>query len=57
MRRKRLAASCLFLVLTALVMGVRLTWGFAPWLAAVFVVLAAAFAWRAYKTPVRWGWV
>lgn len=57
MRRKRLAATCLFLVLTGLIMGVRLTWGYAPWLAAVFMVAAALFAWRVYRTPVRLGWV
>ena len=55
-RRKRLAGICLFLVLTALIMGVRVTWGYAPWLAAVFVVGAALFAWRVYRTPVRLGW-
>ena len=56
-RRKRLAATCLFLVLTALIMGVRVTWGFAPWLVVVFLVIAALFAWRAYRQPVTWGWV
>ncbi len=55
-RRKRLAGICLFLVLTALIMGVRLTWGFAPWLAAIFLVAAALFAWRVYRNPVRLGW-
>lgn len=55
-RRKRLAGICLFLVLTALIMGVRVTWGYAPWLVAVFVVGAALFAWRVYRTPVRLGW-
>ncbi len=55
-RRKRLAGICLFLVLTALIMGVRVTWGYAPWLAAVFMVAAALFAWRVYRTPVRLGW-
>ena len=55
-RRKRLAATCLFLVLTALIMGVRVTWGFAPWLVVVFLVIAALFAWRAYRRPVTWGW-
>ena len=55
-RRKRLAGICLFLVLTALIMGVRLTWGFAPWLAVVFMVVAALFAWRVYRTPIRLGW-
>lgn len=56
MRRKRLAGTCLFLVLTAVIMGVRVTWGYAPWLAAVFMVAAALFAWRAYRRPVPWGW-
>ncbi|MBI2860500.1 MAG: hypothetical protein HYX91_03215 [Chloroflexi bacterium] len=55
-RRKRLAGVCLFLVLTAVVMGVRVTFGYAPWLAAVFLVASALFAWRAYRTPVRLGW-
>ena len=55
-RRKRLAGICLFLVLTALIMGVRITWGYAPWLAAVFMVGAALFSWRVYRTPVRLGW-
>ena len=55
-RRKRLAATCLFLVLIALIMGVRVTWGFAPWLVVVFLIIAALFAWRAYRRPVTWGW-
>ncbi len=55
-RRKRLAGICLFLVLTALIMGVRVTWGYAPWLVAVFTVAAALFAWRVYRTPIRLGW-
>ncbi len=55
-RRKRLAGICLFLVLTSLIMGVRLTWGYAPWLAAVFMVAAALFSWRVYRNPVRFGW-
>ena len=55
-RRKRLAATCLFLVLTSLIMGVRVTWGYAPWLAAVFMIAAALFAWRVYRTPIRFGW-
>lgn len=55
-RRKRLAGVCLFLVMTALVMGVRVTFGYAPWLAGVFVGAAALFAWRVYRSPVRLGW-
>lgn len=55
-RRKRLSAICLFLVLTSLIMGVRVTWGYAPWLVVVLMVAAALFAWRAYRVPVRLGW-
>ncbi|MBI4180849.1 MAG: hypothetical protein HY528_02855 [Chloroflexi bacterium] len=55
-RRKRLAGICLFLVLTALIMGVRVTLSYAPWLVVVFLIAAALFAWRVYKTPVRLGW-
>ncbi len=55
-RRKRLAGICLFLVMTALVMGVRVTFGYAPWLAVVFVVASALFAWRVYRSPLRLGW-
>ena len=55
-RRKRLAGICLFLVLTSLIMGLRVTWGYAPWLAALFMIAAALFSWRVYRTPVRLGW-
>lgn len=56
MRRKRLSATCLFLVLTALIMGLRVTMSYSPWLVVVFVAAAALFAWRAYRAPVRLGW-
>lgn len=56
-RRKRLSAVCLFLVLTALIMGVRMTWGYAPWLVVVLIIVSAIFAWRAYRTPARFGWL
>ncbi len=55
-RRKRLAGVCLFMVLTAIIMGVRVSWGYAPWLVAVFMVLAVLFSWRVYRNPVRLGW-
>ena len=55
-RRKRLAGVCLFMVLTATIMGVRVSWGYAPWLVAVFMVLAVVFSWRVYRNPVRLGW-
>lgn len=55
-RRKRLSAFCLFLVLTAMIMGLRVTLGYAPWLAGIFIIAAALFAWRAYRVPVQLGW-
>ena len=55
-RRKRLAGACLFLVMTSLIMGLRITWNYAPWLAVVFTLAAMFFAWRVYRTPVRFGW-
>ena len=55
-RRKCFSALCLFLVLTSLIMGVRLTWGYAPWLAVVFLVGALLFTWRVYRKPIKLGW-
>lgn len=57
MRRKRLAGICLFLVLTALLMGVRATFGYDPYLAGIFVAVAALYAWRVYRKPVPLGWI
>lgn len=55
--RKRMSAVCLFLVLTAVIFGTRLVAGLDLPLAVGFVVGAALFAWRAYRTPVRAGWI
>ncbi len=56
-RRKRLAGICLFLVLTSLIMGVRVTFSYLPWyVVVVFLAAAALFAWRVYRNPVRFGW-
>lgn len=56
MRRKRLSAFCLFLVLTSVIMGVRVFSQYNIYLMALFLVLAAIFAWRVFKTPLRYGW-
>jgi len=56
-RRKRLAGFCLFLVLTGLIMGVRVTFSYMLWwVVIIFLVVAALFAWRVYRNPVRLGW-
>ena len=55
-RRKRFSGLCLFLVLTSLLAGTRLTLGLSPLIFFVFVVLSALFAYRAYKVPLPKGW-
>ena len=56
-RRKKLSGICLFLVLTALIMGLRATFFYNFYLALGLVVVAAVFAWRVYRSPVRLGWI
>jgi hypothetical protein len=55
-RRKRLATVCLFIVITAIVLGLQVHGTFAPLLNVVLIGLAAVFSWRANKTLVRFGW-
>lgn len=55
-RRKRLSALCLFTVLTAVVMGVRMLAPYPAWLALVFVAAVAVFAYRTFKAPLPYGW-
>ncbi len=56
MLRKRLSATCLFLVLTSLVFGVKVSLAYSWWLSVIFVALAALYAWRAFRKPVSFGW-
>jgi len=56
MRRKRLAAICLFLVITAVVMGVRVMTAYNIYLALLLIALAALFAWRVFRAPIPYGW-
>lgn len=56
-RRKRLSGVCLFLVLTALIMGLRVTFTFNYGLAFGLLAVVAVYAWRVYRRPVRLGWV
>ncbi|MDZ4246601.1 MAG: hypothetical protein U1D67_05720, partial [Dehalococcoidia bacterium] len=56
-RRKKLSGVCLFLVLTALIMGLQATFFYNFYLALGFIVIAAVYAWRVYSKPVPWGWV
>lgn len=56
-RRKRLAGTCLFLVLTALILGIKLINPLNITIVLVLIALAGLFAWRVFKTGVRYGWV
>lgn len=55
-RRKRLAGTCLFLVLATVILALQVVARFNLWVNLVFFVLAALFSWRAYKVPNRFGW-
>lgn len=56
-RRKKLSGVCFFLVLTALIMGLRATFFYSYYLAIGLIIVAAIYAWRVYRKPVRLGWV
>ena len=57
LRRKRLSGICLFLVLTALIMGLRATFYYNIYLAIGLVAVAALYAWRVYRKGMRLGWI
>ena len=56
-RRKRLAAFCLFILITTIILGLQVYGRFAPSLNLTLIALAAVFSWRANKTLVRFGWM
>ncbi|MBI3013477.1 MAG: hypothetical protein HYY65_00095 [Candidatus Tectomicrobia bacterium] len=57
LRRKRLAATCLFLVITTVLLGLQVVSRFAASLTVILIVLAALFAWRVYRSRIPYGWV
>ncbi len=56
-RRKRLAALCLFLVITIVLLGLQVFARFGLSLSALLLLAAALFSWRVYRTPIRFGWI
>lgn len=56
LKRKRLAASCLFLVLVEATLGVQAWLPFPTWLTVVLIISLAAFTWRAYNSVTPYGW-
>ena len=57
LRRKRLAATCLFLVISTVLLGLQVSAPFGAPLNALMLLLGALFAWRVYKTPIPYGWL
>jgi hypothetical protein len=57
LRRKRSASVCMFVVLTAAMLGVQVYVAFPLWLTAVLVIGIAAFTRRAYSSVTPYGWV
>jgi len=55
-RRKRLAATCLFLVIVTVLLGVQVFSRFAPAVTLGLILLAALFSWKVYRTPIPYGW-
>ena len=56
-RRKRLAAFCLFFVITLVLLGLQVSSPFDPLPNIILMLLAALFSWRVYKSPVPYGWI
>ena len=56
-RRKRLATFCLFLVITAIILGLQVYGTFSLIFNIVLIGIGALFAWKANKTLMRFGWV
>jgi len=56
-RRKRLAALCLFLVLTAIILGVQVYESYNLFLTVILIIVAGLFAFRAYRGLMKYGWI
>ncbi|MDE3091788.1 MAG: hypothetical protein KGJ80_20640, partial [Chloroflexota bacterium] len=54
--RKKLSAVCMFFVFIEAMLGVQASAPFPLWLTAAFVLLIAAFTWRAYNSVTAYGW-
>ncbi|NIO19776.1 MAG: hypothetical protein GTN76_03300 [Candidatus Aenigmarchaeota archaeon] len=57
LRRKRLAAVCLFIVITVVLLSIQIYKQFGLPINILLVTLSALFSYRVYRTPVRFGWI
>lgn len=56
-QRKRMATFCLFLVITAIILGLQVYDSFGLLLNIILIVIAGLFAMKANKTLIRFGWI
>jgi hypothetical protein len=56
-RRKWMATFCLFLVITAIILGLQVYSSFSPLLNIILIGSAALFAFKANKTIIKFGWI
>ena len=56
-RRKKMATFCLFLVITAIILGLQVYDSFSLLLNIILIVLAGLFTLKANKTLIRFGWI
>jgi len=52
-----MAATCLFLVISTVLLGLQVSAPFGVPLNALLLLLAAAFVWRVYSSPIPYGWL
>lgn len=57
LRRKRLAAFCLFIVITVVLLSLQIYKQFGLPINIILVTLSALFSYRVYRTPIRFGWI
>ena len=55
--RKKMATFCLFLVITAIILGLQVYETFNPFLTIILIVLAGLFSLKVNKTLIRFGWI
>ena len=55
--RKKMAATCLFIVLALIILGMQVYSTYDPWLTVILFSLAALFSLRAYRTRLPYGWL
>lgn len=57
LRRKRIAATCLFLVITLVLLGLQVYARFSLTMTALLLIAAAVFVWNAFRTRMPYGWM